>query len=84
YSAFKKDISPGEKECCHYTNIDCNLFKNRMDSVRLHVCLIITRINDGHEITRFSVTLPAGGWVVVDGDKDHHTVAVKYPDGARY
>lgn len=35
-------------------------------------------------LERFSVTFPAGGWVVVSGDKRSHAVFVKWDDGRDY
>ncbi|KAI8143839.1 hypothetical protein BJV82DRAFT_86802 [Fennellomyces sp. T-0311] len=75
--AFHQPVFPNGKECCPYTDPDCNPDpSDRMSTVRLH----IRRFNHG-EITQFSVFLTAGGSVIVDGDKVNHTVAVKLPDG---
>ncbi|KAI8140692.1 hypothetical protein BJV82DRAFT_671429 [Fennellomyces sp. T-0311] len=39
---------------------------------------------EGMGVCQFSVTLPASGDLIVDGDLQHHTVAVKWPDGRVY
>ncbi|KAI8139170.1 hypothetical protein BJV82DRAFT_660200 [Fennellomyces sp. T-0311] len=78
---FHKAIDAGGSECCPYNVYDCNpLGHGQLDPLKLW----IARVSNKQEITRFSVTLPSGGYVIVDGDKVHHTVAVKNPDGTNY
>ncbi|KAI8140690.1 hypothetical protein BJV82DRAFT_519628, partial [Fennellomyces sp. T-0311] len=80
HSPFHKFIYPGGKECCPYTAYDCSLGRERDDIIKLH------RLNGKKrtQITRLAVTVPVGGWLAVDGDKKHHTIAVKFADGRNY
>ncbi|KAI8137165.1 hypothetical protein BJV82DRAFT_583899 [Fennellomyces sp. T-0311] len=65
-SFFDKQIYPPDgKECCPYTSSDCS---PNVEDPNTVIKLYINRINNV-ELDHFSVTLPAGGWVVVDGDK---------------
>ncbi|KAG2231525.1 hypothetical protein INT48_002919 [Thamnidium elegans] len=36
-SSFKKTIAQGEKECCHYSNTDCNPSGQKETLIRYHV-----------------------------------------------
>ncbi|KAI8143842.1 hypothetical protein BJV82DRAFT_578451 [Fennellomyces sp. T-0311] len=76
---FRKDIGPGGKECCPFTNSDCNPDPGNPDHI---VKLYITRYDTTY--SRFTVTLPAGGWVVLHGDKESYDVAVRWADGRNY
>ncbi|KAI8143840.1 hypothetical protein BJV82DRAFT_683025 [Fennellomyces sp. T-0311] len=81
FSGFRKDIPPGGHECCPYNNSDCNPY---VEDPNATVRLSIIRHHAYKIYVQFTVTVPAGGWVVVDGDKENHTVAVKWADGRNY
>ncbi|KAI8139651.1 hypothetical protein BJV82DRAFT_581768 [Fennellomyces sp. T-0311] len=78
YSRFRKSIAPGEKECCPSTNADCNPVPTDPGNF---ILLYIGRVNEYGTINRFSVSIPAGGWVVVGGSVTNYDVQVKWPDG---
>jgi len=59
---FKATINPGEKACCNWENSDCNV-KGKRDST---VAFVITDINS---VTICGISIPAGGWVEVKGEK---------------
>ncbi|KAI8143841.1 hypothetical protein BJV82DRAFT_578450 [Fennellomyces sp. T-0311] len=80
-SSFLKDIPPGGKECCPFTNSDCNAY---VDDPNYTVKLHITRYHYNTVYGTLTVTLPAGGWVELHGDKVNQDVAVKRPDGRNF
>ncbi|KAI8137166.1 hypothetical protein BJV82DRAFT_583900 [Fennellomyces sp. T-0311] len=78
---FRKRIPPDGKECCPYTNSDCN---PNVEDANAVIKLYISRFNKKKDTGHFSVTLPADGWVEVEGDKVSHTIVARWSDGRNY
>ncbi|KAI8140691.1 hypothetical protein BJV82DRAFT_581043 [Fennellomyces sp. T-0311] len=79
---FRKVVyPPSGRECCSYTDPNCN---PNIEDPKTVVKLYVARVFEQVKKTHFSVTLPADGSVTVDGDREHHTVAVKKVDGTNY
>ncbi|KAG1144689.1 hypothetical protein G6F37_012260 [Rhizopus arrhizus] len=80
-SRFSQTLMPGENACCPYTTSDCVRSNGRNDLVKFSMFVLV----NGMASTHFTMTLPGGGWLDLNGDKlGDLQYQAYYADGSPY
>ncbi|KAI7871840.1 hypothetical protein BDF14DRAFT_1878188 [Spinellus fusiger] len=74
------NMRPGDVRCCHYSDRDCNA--SGKPYVEAVFSLRVTPLGD--VTTVYLMGVPAGGYIVFQGDKVHGEIISYYSDGRVY